>query len=164
VYKDICFLPPTLYILAGAFTLILIFNILPICFFFYKNINLLDNNIQTLPLQIFLINSTVEPQDTIARANLRSFDHLHITNNTSVVTLPFTTGFLSIIFSSMSLFPSVFVNLLWTYYNNEVTPNTVNIGYIFSVILTTLLPIYWICSNKDLREFSIRKIKKIFEC
>ena len=83
VYKDICYLPQTVCFLAVAFTIILIFNILPICFFIYKNINILDNNIQTLPVQIFLISITVEPQEMSARENPRSFDHLHITDNTS---------------------------------------------------------------------------------
>ena len=78
------------------------------------------------------------------------------------VNVRFSTGFLTIIFSTFLMFPSFIINLLMTYYSNEVTPQMVEMRMIFTTILTTFLPIFWNCSNPDLREFSVRKIQKLY--
>ena len=161
--KDLCYLPSALIFLVVAFSIILVSNTLPIFHLFLypllRGIKPFDNNIHLLPLRNFM--AQVEPHNSPTRPSLGS-SYPSQQQNTSLINLTFTTGFFTIIFSSVSMFPSLVVNLLWIYYNNEVTPKNIVIGYIFSVTLTTFLPIYWIYSNKELREFSMRRIKKFF--
>ena len=161
--QDFCFLPPTLSFLVGAFTIIFFFNLLPILRSIFKSCNTRNINIQAIPQTIFIIHNTVEPLEIIDRSTpSRNFEQSASLKKIYTVNLPFSTGFLTIIISTFSLFPSLFVNLLLAYYSKEVHPNRVMIGYMISASLTTFLPVFWIYSNTELREFSIRKIKKIY--
>ena len=152
-----CRSTPVLCLLAVTFTLIFICTVLQIGNLFFRDINILDSNIQILPFTVFFINNQVEPLENSPPFNTA------LTQNASEITFTFTTGFLTIILSSIGMFSTYFVTIIWTYFSKEFIPNNLVINQISSVIMTTILPIFWIFSNNELRDFSFRKVKNIFK-
>ena len=149
---DLCCVTPVLAFLATAFVVIVLCNLAHFWNIIFTSFTIFDNNVQILPLSVFIINNQVEPH--IDPQNPISSIPPNPMLNNSMVALTFTTGFLTIIFSAFGLLATSFIT-------NYIVFEAVII-HVNAVILTTVLPIFWICSNKELREFSSRKVRNMF--
>ena len=149
---DLCRVTPVLAFLATAFVVIALSNLAHFWNIIFTSFTIFDNNVQILPLSVFIINNQVEPH--IDPQNPIPSIPPNPMQNNSMVALTFTTGFLTIIFSAFAMLATSFLT-------NHTVFEAVII-HVNAVILTTVLPIFWICSNNDLREFSNRKVRNIF--
>ena len=149
---DLCRVTPVLAFLATAFVVIALSNLAHFWNIIFTSFTIFDNNVQILPLSVFIINNQVEPH--IDPQNPIPSIPPNPMQNNSMVALTFKTGFLTIIFSAFAMVATSFLT-------NHTVFEAVII-HVNAVILTTVLPIFWICSNKELREFSVRKVRNMF--
>ena len=82
----------------------------------------------------------------------------NVQQSENVEHVKFSTGFITIIIFTMT---SVIVSRVVQHFSSKSSfflPSST--GYIISIIITTIIPVYWTWANEDLQEFSKRYVKK----
>jgi hypothetical protein len=73
--------------------------------------------------------------------------------------IAFSTGLLTILMFTLG---SVIISRCAQYFAFQMSSSSQ--GYIISLVLTTIIPIYWTLANKDLKGFAVRTIKNWLPC
>ena len=155
-----CFIPTTLGFLILPFGIISITNLILFCYL--KNISSSIRNIfkSSAPVQhvsISFVSNQVAPLPLPP-------SHLCLTEDSSQpAVFSVSSGFITIILSSMTILPSLYGNIIWTLFIGDFIPSLahLDVSSIFSSLITILIPLYWINTDDKLCTFFKRKVKQM---
>jgi hypothetical protein len=158
--SESCYIPTTLGFLILPFGIIVITNLILFCYL--KNISsslgrMFKISPQTQHITISLISNQVAPAPA-------QHSPVYLTEESSQpAVFSVSSGFLTIILSSLAILPSLYGNIIWTFYIGDMVPSLqhLDISSIVSACITMVIPLYWVNSDEKLCKFFKRKVKQM---